>query len=101
MILGRGDTAYGGGDEDIFAVGTWMTASTDAGVIADFEPTGEEILVLLPQTYAGAGLVSILGEGTDALVRVDGQTCARVTGAVATLTPAMVSVVFSPFVVAV
>lgn len=101
MILGRGDIAYGGGAEDTFAVGSWMTASTDTGVIADFEPTGEEILVLLPQTYAGAGVVTILGENTDALVQVDGQTYARVTGAAATLTPAMVSVVLTPFVVAV
>ncbi|MDP5350278.1 MAG: hypothetical protein NWQ32_18105 [Paracoccaceae bacterium] len=99
MILGRGDIAYGGGGEDNFAVGTWMTASTDTGVIADFEPTGEEILVLLPDTYTGAGVVTIQGEGADALVRVDGQTYARVTGAAGALTPAMVSVVFSPFVV--
>ncbi len=99
MILGRGDTAFGGGGEDNFTVGTWMTASTDTGIIADFEPTGEEILVLLPQTYTGAGVVTILGESTDALVQVDGQTYARVTAAAGTLTPAMVSVVFTPFVV--
>ena len=77
-----------------------MTGSTDAGVIADFEPTGEEIVIVVPENYAGPATVSILPDGPDALVQMDGQTYARVTGAASTLTASMVSVVFSQFVVA-
>lgn len=100
LVIGRGDTAFGGAGEDVFTTGIWMDASADTGIIADFEPTGEEILILVPETYTGAGAVTIVDEGADALVQMDGQTYARVTGAAATLTPAMVSVVFTPFVLA-
>lgn len=48
----------------------------------------------------GSGDDSMVGEGADALVQMDGQTYARVTGAAATLTPAMVSVVVTPIVLA-
>jgi Ca2+-binding RTX toxin-like protein len=98
LILGRGDTAFGGAGEDVFVTGVWMTGSTDTGVIADFEPTGEEILILVPGDYAGAGVVTIVADGADALVTMDGQTYARVTGAAATLTIGMVSVVSGSFV---
>ena len=99
VILGRGDAAYGGADEDRFALGPWMTGADNTGVIADFEPAGEDILILVPQTYTGAGVVEIVPEGADAMVRMDGQDYALVIGGAGTLTPAMVSVVFTPFIV--
>lgn len=100
LILGRGDAAYGTDGEDNFVLGPWMTGSADTGVIADFEPAGEEILILVPETYTGAGVVEIVAENQDALVRMDGQSYALVIGAAGSLTPAMVSVVFTPSVVA-
>lgn len=95
LILGRGDAAYGGADEDSFVLGPWMTGADNTGVITDFEPTGEEILILVPQSYGGAGVVEVVANGADAMVRMDGQDYALVIGAAGTLTPAMVSVVFS------
>ena len=100
LILGRGDTAFGGAGQDAFLTGSWMTGSADTGIIADFQPVDDEILILLPEDYAGAEVITIEADGADALVRMDGQTYARVTGAAATLTPAMVSVVLTPNVVA-
>lgn len=95
LILGRGDTAFGGAGRDEFILGTWMAGPDASGVIADFEPAGEEILILVPRDYAGAGLVEVIPDGTDALLRMDGQIYARVTDAATTLTPDMVGVVFT------
>jgi Ca2+-binding RTX toxin-like protein len=90
IIMGRGDTALGGAGADSFLVGPWMDAA-DTGVISDFDPALDNVAVFLPNSYQGAGTISIGTEGADALVRVDGAVFARVTGAAGALTPAMVS----------
>lgn len=100
LILGRGDTVSGGAGEDVFVTRIWMNGPEDTGVIADFDPLGEEIVILLPEGYAAAGVVTVVADGTDALVRMDGQTCARVTGVAAILTPALVSLVSTSNIVA-
>ena len=100
MILGRGDVAYGGAGEDIFTVGTWMAGDVAGGTIADFEPTGEEIVILVPSGYTGAAVVEVVPDGADALVRMDGQTYVRVAGAAVTLTAGMINVAFAPAVTA-
>lgn len=92
IIMGRGDTAYGGAGADTFVVGPWMANSHEAGVVADFAAEEDNILILLPSTYAGAGDVVLDTDGEDALVQVDGALFARVSGAADTLTLEMVAI---------
>lgn len=100
LVLGRGDVAYGGEGEDTFLLGPWMTGPDDTGTIADFDASGEEILIIVPLDYAGETQIDVETDGADAILRMDGQIYARITDAAQTLTPAMISVAFSPFVTA-
>lgn len=93
ILMGRGDTAYGGAGADTFMVGPWMAQSHDAGVVADFAPEQDNILIVLPTAYTGAGAVTLGSDGADALVRLDGADVARVSGAAAALTLEMVALV--------
>ncbi len=93
ILMGRGDTAYGGAGADSFFVGPWMANSHDAGVVADFAADQDNILIVLPAAYTGAGEVTLGADGADALVRLDGAEVARVSGAAAALTLDMVALV--------
>ena len=93
VLMGRGDTAYGGAGADRFVVGPWMAQSHDTGVVADFAAEEDTILIVLPTAYTGAGEVTLAAEGVDALVRLDGADVARVSGAAAALTVEMVALV--------
>lgn len=93
ILMGRGDTAYGGAGADSFMVGPWMAQSHDAGVVADFAAEEDNILIVLPTAYTGAGEVTLGADGADALVRLDGADVARVSGAAAALTLEMVALV--------
>lgn len=69
--------ATGGAGEDVFEL-----SGSGASVIADFDAAQDDIVLVYPPRDDGSlPEVQVQDDGADALVLVDGQLMARVTGA--------------------
>ena len=83
ILMGSGDVANGGEGADIFGTGTYV-GDGEAPFVEDFMPGEDELEVLVA---AGAtGSVSVVDDAGTAVVSVDGQIVAYLSGVGATLT---------------
>ncbi len=89
--LGDGDIGFGGGGNDIFGV---LIDNQDGAtpVIADYNGTQDE-LVLFVEDIESAGEVTVTADGGDAIINLDGQVVARVSGAAGSIDAGDVSLV--------
>jgi len=85
LVLGSSDIAEGGAGDDLFNIGDWITAGNSA-TLSDYT-AGEDQIVYSFDFAAGApDTVTVTDDGAgNALITVDGQVVATVTGAAATL----------------
>lgn len=77
IILGSFDEAYGEAGADTFVVGTWT--SDNNAVIFDWEEGQDQLVIVVPTTYTGAGAVTVDPGG---FVRLDGVVLVRASGLV-------------------
>lgn len=89
IAMGSGDIANGGADADLFLTGVYVDG-TEAPLIEDFTPGEDRLGINVPD--GATVFVSIAAEAGDAIVRVDGEIVARLTGVGSTLTLSDISV---------
>lgn len=84
FVLGDNDTATGGADNDEFQINNGIT-SGNYSTITDFSSTDDQITIRYAQEE-GPPSVDVQSVGDDAVIFVDAQLVARLTGAAGTIT---------------
>jgi Ca2+-binding RTX toxin-like protein len=92
LFLGGGDVGTGGAAEDSFIIGDWIEAGSVA-TITDYDPAAD----FLEYSYVNTGTAPQVSVTPDddgnALLSVDGEVVALITGAGSTLTASAVTLV--------
>jgi Ca2+-binding RTX toxin-like protein len=94
LLFGAGDSATGGAGDDIFTVfADAAGAPTGPATIEDYTSDDDAILLYF-QTEADAegADITVDEDGDDAVISIDGEEVARVTGAAGTLTAEQVQI---------
>jgi len=94
LLFGAGDLAIGGEGNDIFTVFADAAGSEAGTATVDDYASGEDAMLVYFQTEAEADAAEITVEddGDDAVISVNGEALARVSGAAGTLTADQIEV---------
>ena len=94
LLFGAGDLAIGGAGDDIFTVFADAAGSETGTATVDDYTSGEDAMVVYFQTgtQADAAEITVEDDGDDAVISVDGEELARVTGAAGKLTADQIEV---------
>lgn len=86
LVLGSSDLGAGGEGDDIFTLGDWITEGNSATIL-DFSPEEDQIVYTFDLNSGTPEDVAVTDDGAgNAVITIDGQIVATVTGAAATIT---------------
>lgn len=85
LVLGSSDIAIGGMGSDLFNIGDWITAGNSA-TISDYTADDDQIVYSFDLATGAPDSLTVNDDGAgNAVITIDGQVVATVTGAAATL----------------